>query len=127
MRRERLVTALAAAACTTAWLFCWALAARYWYRRIRPWTEPLSCTSPACQFNGYHQPRCYIRWQNVGDNGTALGFAVMLAMPGPLMLAAVGLGRVIRWVVMSGDRELAAEVAAKNERLERELGIGGER
>jgi hypothetical protein len=119
------VTASITAACAVAYFTCWAWGARWWYRRIRPWTEPIACESPKLHTTpSLHFPCCYFRWWQVGNNGTAMGFAVMLGMLGPLALVGVCAGQAVRWIVASGDRELAAEVAAKNERLERELGIG---
>jgi len=118
------MTALIVAAAITVYAATWLLSARYWYGRIRPWSEPLSCDSPVwCAEIGYHHDRCYRRWGMVDTVGEAVAGAAAFGMLGPLALAGVAAAAIGRKAITAAARPLPAEVAAKTARIERELGI----
>ena len=98
--------------------------ARWWYARIRPYSEPLSCTYSHHRESG-HEDFCYQRPGRITSTPReALGYALMLgavwffAMPVLGARAAVmGIGGAL---VASGVRETPEEIAAKVKRLEAE-------
>jgi hypothetical protein len=97
-----------------AYLACWLAAARWQYRIIRPYTEPLSCSR---YHNGAHNHECYRRpgW-HTDSPGEAAIWAALTGLLGPLMLIAMTLGKLIR-----DDRLLPEEIAAGTARMEKEL------
>ena len=119
------MTAAIAVVSVAAYLAGLILTARWWYARIRPYSEPLSCGHYAHCGEGVHEHWCYQRPGRITSTPReALGYALMLgavwfiAMPILGAYAAVmGAGEVI---VASGVRETPEEVAAKVKRLEEE-------
>ena len=95
------------------------LAARARYRQIRPWTEPVACTTPAesrCE-RGEHYADCYRRYRRVSTRGDAVGAAMRFGLAWPFHAVAA----VVFRVVTGGDRVLPEETALKTERQEAEL------
>lgn len=122
------MTALIVIVSVLTYLVSAAAAARYWYGHIRPWTEPLACTSESLHSSYGHTKWCYRRWGMVDTKAEALRCAFAFGLLGPFASVAILIGVtapiIARLVITSGSRELPEEVAAANKRLERELGIG---
>ena len=118
------MTAAIVVASVVAYLAGLVLTARWWFARVRPYAEPLSCSYIHHRESG-HSRMCYQRPGKITSTPReALGYALMLgavwfiAMPILGAYAAVmGAGEVI---VASGVRETPEEVAAKVKRLEEE-------
>jgi hypothetical protein len=115
-----MITILIAAGASLAYAAGWRQAARYWYRKLRPYTEPLSCNS------GYsfheHSEYCYQREHSVIESAReAAIWAGLIALIWPLALILAGLARLTWRAVASGDRPRPEELQAKIARLEREL------
>lgn len=102
----------------------WLLTARWRYARTRPLAEPLNCTYPDSCRRSRHSKSCYLRDPDslVETRAQAAVFALMLGAVWPL----IGPAMAVMWVVEAGQRETLAEVRARNERLERELGMRGD-
>jgi hypothetical protein len=104
----------------SAYFLAMLLTARAAYRRIRPWTEPLACRTPTDRYHE-HDGSCYER---AGvDGAEAKVFSVLMGAVWPLTLAMLAVIKVVTF----GQQPFRAEVEARNERLERELGLGGDR
>jgi hypothetical protein len=90
----------------------WLTVARWWFQRVRPWTEPLACSGHL----GAHSHWCYRRWGSIDSNGEAafaawlVGFAWWFL---PVFFA-------VYWVIRAGAKPDRREVEAKTARLERE-------
>lgn len=109
------MTALTAVACTFAYFAMVLVTARWRYRAIRPYTEPLACATPfSC--SGRHYDFCYRRWGMVDTAGEAVAFALLLGLVWPFIAPATA----VRRFVMSGDRVLPGELQAQIKRLEAE-------
>lgn len=92
------------------------LTARWRYRVMRPYTEPLGCKTPSLCRSTWHTSSCYRRWGLVDSAGEAAGFALLTGLVWPL----IGPALVVRHLVTAGDRPLPAETEAKIKRLEAE-------
>jgi hypothetical protein len=99
-----------------AYLTLTLLAARWRYQAIRPYTEPLSCTTPSTCRDGHQYDSCYRRWGLVDTNGEAVVFAFLTGLAWPCVPLAIALGRF----VSAGNRQLPEELAAEIKRLEAE-------
>jgi hypothetical protein len=115
--------ALIVTASVIFYLSCWVTAARWKYRRIRPWTEPLNCTSPAFHEHAGHLVSCYSRYGDGTTESYAIGCASVFGLLGPLAFAAMLAGQLIRTAVTSGTSKTREELEAKVKRLENELGV----
>ena len=101
------------------------LTARWWYARVRPYTEPLACGNYAHCREGKHERLCYQRPGKITSTSReALSYAFMLgavwwaALPVIGAYAALmGIGRVL---IASRAPEIPEEIAAKTQRLEAE-------
>jgi hypothetical protein len=120
------MTAIIAAAAVLGYITPALFAARWWFRAICPYTEPVACTRPRlCA--GDHLAQCYRRpGHSVDSRAEAMIFALLTGMVWPLILPARGAARF----VMSGGQppeELAAEIKRlehENERLRRQQDRG---
>jgi hypothetical protein len=118
------MTAAIVVICIAAYLAGLILTARWWYARVRPYSEPLSCKFSHHRESG-HNCYCYQRPGKITSTPReALCYALMLgavwfaAVPVLAAAAAVmGLGGAL---VASSARELPEEIAAKVKRLEEE-------
>lgn len=111
------MSAVIAAVASLAYAACWLAAARWWYGRIRPWSEPLACSYPGlCRWRGAHGASCYRRWGMVDGRGEAAFWALLFGVTGPLAAVVILAGRVI----MASPRPLPEELEARTARLERE-------
>jgi len=118
------MTAAIIVACVAAYLVGLIFTARWWYARIRPYTEPLSCGYSHHREGGHNQ-YCYQRPGKLTSTPReALGYALMLGAVWIFTLpvigsaaAVMGLGRIL---VASSARETPEEIAAKVKRLEAE-------
>jgi hypothetical protein len=96
--------------------------ARTGFQRIRPYTEPLNCTtelSCSSRHNGKHYNSCYRRWGLVDSKGEAAAIAILWGILWPIS----GLILVVVSAIQTGIRELPEEREAKISRMEREAGI----
>ena len=118
------MTAAIVAVSVAAYLVGLILTARWWYARIRPYTEPLSCKYSHHRESG-HSSMCYQRpGKLTSTSREALGYAFMLGAVWFIALlafgaaaAVMGIGRVL---IVSRVREMPEEIAAKVKRLETE-------
>jgi len=93
------------------------LTARGTYRKIRPWTEPLSCKEVEYhRVNGTHMPRCYRRVEDVDTETEAIALSSLSGLMWPFIVPAVLAARFIK----GGARPLPEELRAQLERLEAE-------
>jgi hypothetical protein len=111
------VTALVAVACTCAYLAIALVTARWRYRAIRPYTEPLACETRSLHGGTYgHREWCYRRYGMIDTTGEAVAFALLLGLVWPFIAPAMA----VRRFVISGDRVLPGELQAQIKRLEAE-------
>lgn len=90
-------------------------AARWRYQAIRPYTEPLACTTKnLC--GASHFDSCYRRWGLVDSKGEAVVFALLAGLVWPLIVPA----RLSARFVAGGGRQLPEELDAEIKRLEAE-------
>jgi hypothetical protein len=111
------VSALIPLACVTAYTALTLAAARWRFRAIRPYTEPLSCSTPlACRDRPRHHDSCYRRRGMIDTRAEAVAFALLTGLAWPLILPAMAVSRI----VSAGPRVLPEELAAQIKRLEAE-------
>lgn len=110
------MTALVTLAAVLAYAAGIMLAARWRYRAIRPYTEPLSCASPSLHSNGGHWKTCYRRYDIIDSTAEAVISALQTGLIWPFIAPALG----VRRLVTSGARTLPEELRAQIERLEAE-------
>jgi hypothetical protein len=118
------MTPLIPFACASAYIAVALLAARFRYRRIRPWTEPVACETPIdCERHGKHIYDCYRRYSDIDTTYDA----VCLALLSGLFWPYAALAKIVRRIITGGDRQLPEETVlktrrqeAENERLKRE-------
>lgn len=90
--------------------------ARWRYRVIRPYTEPLGCTTkPSCR-EKHRYPSCYRRYGQVDTTGEAVFIALLAGLIWPFIVPAL----LLRLLVTAGHRDLPEEVQAQIRRLEAE-------
>lgn len=113
------MTALIVVASVLGYLVLTVLAARWRYQAIRPYTEPLACTTKnLC--GASHFDSCYRRWGLVDSKGEAVVFALLAGLVWPFILPALLATRLLTGVVVAGGRQLPEELAAEIKRLEAE-------
>jgi hypothetical protein len=112
------VSALIPLACVAAYTALTLAAARWRFRAIRPYTEPLSCTTPLSCRDGDHYDSCYRRRRGsmISTTGEGVVFALLTGLAWPLILPAMAVSRI----VSAGPRVLPEELAAQIKRLEAE-------
>lgn len=110
------MTALVGLACTFAYLAMALVAARWRYRAIRPYTEPLGCENPSLCQGTWHSSSCYRRSGMIDTTGEAVFVALLTGLAWPFIVPAMG----VRRFVTSGDRVLPGELQAQIRRLEAE-------
>jgi hypothetical protein len=118
------MTAAIVAVSVAAYLAGVILTARWWYARIRPYTEPLSCQWSHHRESG-HSSICYQRpGKLTGTSQEALGYALMLGTVWPFALPVFGVYAAVMGaggaLITSRVRETPEEIAAKVKRLEAE-------
>jgi hypothetical protein len=92
------------------------VAARWRYRAIRPYTEPVRCEYPARhRQRSDHDDACYRRYGYV-DGGEAVVFALLTGIVWPFILPAIAVAHVVK----AGAKQLPEELAAEIKRLEAE-------
>jgi membrane-associated phospholipid phosphatase len=108
--------ALLGAGIPLVWLVCWAVDARWFYRRYRPFTEPVNCLHWIACRTGKHDEQCYRRHDDgTGlDHAEAVMFAAVFGLLGPLAV----LIPLLFWAVTGGDHQTLEEAQAKIARLE---------
>jgi hypothetical protein len=110
-----IVTALIVVGSVLGYLALTLFTARWRYRAIRPYTEPLACTTRSL-CGAQHFYSCYRRWGMVETKGEAVLFALLTGIVWPFILPAMLVARV----VVAGGRQLPEELAAEIKRLEAE-------
>jgi hypothetical protein len=100
------------------------LTARWWYGRIRPYTEPLSCKFSHHGESG-HNKYCYQRPGKItATSREALGYALLMGAAWFATVSCVAVAAAImaagRVLVANSARDTPEEIAAKTARLEAE-------
>lgn len=99
-----------------AYLTGWEYTARWWFRKIRPYSEPLGCQGDYSWHE--HSKYCYTREDSViTTNSEAAGWAALTGLAWPLVI----IGTLVTGHIIRSDRPLREEMQAKIARLEREL------
>jgi hypothetical protein len=110
------MTALIPLACVLAYLALTLVAARWRYRAIRPYAEPLACETSSLHSTQGHGAWCYRRYGNIDTTGEAVSFALLTGLVWPFILPAIAVAHVVK----AGAKQLPEELAAEIKRLEAE-------
>lgn len=112
-----MITALIILGSSLTYTTGWLITARAWFRRLRPFTEPVDCALIGNRFHE-HNAMCY---GTVTTRNEAAGWAGGLALAWPVVLPVTLLVLLAGRAIMAGDRPLRGEMEAKISRLEKEL------
>ena len=121
------MTAAVIAVSVAAYLAGMILTARWKYAQVRPWTEPLACTTPySCESSGHHDSSCYRRPGTtlIDSQSQALQWALLIGViwfaVWPCLAVAAAVMAIGRLMVSGAARETPEEIEVKTEWLEAE-------